>query len=267
MTDFTIPEERRMILEAISNGDVKALKSLFEECNIGLVHPTCQGEYYDRTIPDAVQLPTVETMTFYACASQRLDILRFLCEKYPDEGFAYSGIRVAIDSGNAELVKFLCERDPSVVNAELGDDCPVQVLGYAAQKGKDEIVKILLEAGADPNEPPSFRVNYWPFSAAIMGGLSTSTIELYYDKGYNGYESGAASMAVRQSRPDILEVMFRRGRHLPWAQFSEEKSLIDAANERKNPEMITLIRRLYADHNKRRKGRISRMFSKFRSRS
>ncbi|PVI03778.1 hypothetical protein DM02DRAFT_217770 [Periconia macrospinosa] len=254
-------DARRKILCACENGDVPSLETLFQELNIGPDHPPCDIQQ-DENDP----LPSVQLMYSYACLGQQLEALRFLCAKFPDVGFYSGPLTVAIDSGNAELLRFLCTQRPGTEIGEIGEDSNILALGYAASKGHNELVKVLLEAGADPNEPPPYKLpGSWTLDAALIGNLPKSTFELFYDAGYNGCENiWAPRFAVEKGRPDVLEVMFRRGRRLPFADFPPEEELIEVANEMKDPEMAAFIRRLYAKYFPREKGLISKIMGKFR---
>jgi hypothetical protein len=255
-------DARRKIIYACENGDIPALEAIFQEFDIGSGHPAGRKQENEHN-----QLPHVGLMFTHACTGQQLEVLRFLCARFPNTGFGRSPIKIAIDSGNTEMLRILCKQSPVTANSDMGEEQGFMVLGYAASKGENELVKLLLKAGADPSEPPPYKLpGCWTLTAAINGNLPKSTFELFYDAGYSGRESWAARHAVTEGRPDVLEVIFRRGRHLPFAQFPSEENLIDAASEKKDPEMAALIRRLCADHSQRNKGLISKVFSKFRAR-
>jgi tetratricopeptide (TPR) repeat protein len=60
-------------------------------------------------------------------------------------------IVTAIDEGDVEEVRRLLTEDPAALDAPTTGDCPDRPLAYAAAQGKIEIVRLLLDQGADPN--------------------------------------------------------------------------------------------------------------------
>lgn len=125
----------------------------FQEFNIG---PDC---LIDRTYQEEnSEVPDVEEMFIYVCSSQQLEVLRFLCAKFPEDGF-YGALKTTIDSGNTEMLRFICNRCPELAKCDMGEEQCFLVLGYAASRGENELVKVLLEAGADPSLPPPYK---WP---------------------------------------------------------------------------------------------------------
>jgi hypothetical protein len=177
-------------------------------------------------------------------------------------------MRAAIDTSNATVLRAVCRFDPASADVEIGDDECVNALGYACSKANGaELVKVLLEAGADPNRVPPFRIpGTWNVSAAVLGGLPASTFEQLFDAGYQGNDPYAVELAVENKRLDVLEVLFARSRNLPEAKFPPEEKLIEAANKGNNSDMVAAIKRAYAARSRQEKGLIATLISKFRSR-
>ncbi len=75
---------------------------------------------------------------------RRLDVTRYFVEKG-----AELTIHIAAALGDRERVELLLEEDRSRANAP--DTCSIRPLSYAAIYQRSNIVKLLLEAGADPN--------------------------------------------------------------------------------------------------------------------
>ena len=100
-------------------------------------------------------MPDVARMLHTAVKGQQIEVISFLCTKFLGSGLFGAPMREAMDTGNAELLRVVCKFDPGVVDAELGDDSTINALRYAySQANAPELVKVLLEAGANPNHPP-----------------------------------------------------------------------------------------------------------------
>lgn len=71
----------------------------------------------------------------------------------------------AVAVGNTERVERLLEQNPALVNEFSPDGFPI--LGYAAFFGHTETLKILLEAGADPNHQAKNPMKVCPIHSAL----------------------------------------------------------------------------------------------------
>lgn len=239
------------LLAASSNGDIEVLESL-------LINNEEQA-------PKIPEYPCRVNSLFSAAIEGRqpIETLDFLSKFYPKAGIYEEPMLAALETGNPKILAAVCRIDPIVAQG-FGSETMINTLGYAAlSPNAAELIKVLLDAGADPNMYPPLRIpSNWNVAAAICGGLPTSTFEQYYDAGYNGYEDYAVHLAVQQQRLDVLEVMFRRGRskRLPYARFPPKEDLIRLAQENKDTEMVALIRRAYPG-----KGFFSELVSRFRS--
>jgi hypothetical protein len=258
---------RQKILTACSSGDIPTLETLFQELDINSDHP--QHPYgFDRNRAEEQHLPAVVQMLVAAITGQQVEVISLLFAKFPASSFYGPPMRAAIDTGNAKVLKAVCKFDPVSPDAEIGDDEGVNALGYACSKANGaELVKALLEAGADPNKVPPFRMpGSWNVSAAVLGGLPLSTFEQLFDAGYQGNDPYAVELAVQNKRLDVLEVLFARSKNLPEAKFPPEEELIKAANKANDSDMVAAIKCAYAARSQQKKGLIATLVSKFRLR-
>ncbi|KAF2876449.1 hypothetical protein BDV95DRAFT_225857 [Massariosphaeria phaeospora] len=257
---------RQMILVACSSGDIPTLETMFREFDIGASHP--QLPYgFDRNLPEEQHPPAVVQMLEAAITGQQVAVISFLFAKFPGSSFYGSPMRTAIDTGNAQVLRAVCKLDPASADAEIGDDEAVNALGYACSKANSaELVKVLLDAGADPNRVPPFRLpGNWNVSAAVLGGLPASTFEQFFDAGYQGNDPYAVKLAVEKKRLDVLQVLFARSKTLPDAKFPPEEELTEAANKGNDAEVVAAIKRGYAARSRQRKGLVATLISKIRS--
>ncbi|PVI06921.1 hypothetical protein DM02DRAFT_378572 [Periconia macrospinosa] len=260
--------KQKEILAACSNGSTATLEALFQELNITSDHPRTPYDI-DQEIPNKQRPVSVQEMFIAAIENQQIEIISILCTKFPKPRLQGTPLREAIRTENADVLRAVCQTDPeSVASQELGDDDTINALGYAASRGNGALlVKVLLDAGADPNVPPPFLMpSCWNVSAAVVAGLPKSTFEQFFDAGFRSNDPHAARLAVENKRMDVLEVLFTRSKGIANAYFPPEEELLKAANEGKDEEMAATIKRLYAAHHASpKKGLLGSLVSKFRS--
>ncbi|CAI6338889.1 unnamed protein product [Periconia digitata] len=259
--------KEREILAACTSGQMCALEKIFKELNMGPDHPKTPYSI-DKNIPDDQRPVSVEDMLMAAIEGKQVETITFLCKTFPDSHFYGAPMRAAIQTGDVQVLREVCKQDPSVASQEMGDDETVNALGYAASRPNgDGLIKVLLDSGANPNEPPPFPMpSCWNVSAAVVGGLPTSTFEQFFDAGFSCNDPHVARLAVEKKRPDVLEVLFARGKNIPGAYFPPKEDLIKAANETNNSEIVANINQLYAEHQaKPKKGLLTNLMDKFRS--
>lgn len=263
----TMADAHRNILAACSSGNIHTLKVLFREFQIGPNHPKSVYSL-DRNRPEEEQLPVGEHMFVAAIEGEQVGVIAFLSDHFSKISLYGYPMQAAIDTSNSTVLRAVCKCDPASVSAELGDDSSINALGYAASKKNGaELVKVLLDGGADPNTIPPFRLPAsWNVSAAVLAGLPVSTFEQFFDAGYEGNDPGAVTFAVEKKRADILEVLFVRGKEFADAQFPSEKGLIAIAFKDNDVSMVAAIKRAYAMLPKRKPERTSGLLSSFMGR-
>jgi hypothetical protein len=255
---------RKAILDACSSGNVSVLETLFQELNIGPNHPKSPYDL-DRNIPGEEQLPDVMHVLIAAIMGQHVEILSFLFEKFPETSCYGPPMKAAIDTGNAVVLKAVCKFDPIAADAEIGDDATINALGYACSKENGaELVKVLLEAGADPNRIPPFRLpGCGNISAAVLGGLPSETFERFFDAGYRGNDPYAIKLAVEKNRVDILMVLFTRSKNLPNADLPPKEDVIKMVDETKDSDMLLMVENAYAARYQKKKGFVGSLLARF----
>lgn len=202
-----------------------------------------------------------------AIEAQSIPTINFLGTYFISPSFFGHPMTLALQTGNTELVRAICALDPSIANAEMGDDSTINALGAACScPNAAALVETLLECGADPNEQPPFNLpGSRNVSCAVVHGLPVETFELFFDKGYVGGDPFAALYAVEFGRVDVLRVLFKRGLKSPYADCFPEEELVEKAVERKDWEMVDAIRKGYAERVRRKKGVVGRMLDRVRS--
>lgn len=254
---------RQRFLDACSNGDVSVLEVLLLEFDIDSNHP--QTPYgFDRSIPEEQRPPAVIEMLIASISAQDTSMLSLLFAKFPGTSCNGSTIKAAIDSGNSSVLRAICNFDPAAADAEVGDDETLNALGYACScKNGAELVEVLLQAGADPNNEPPFKLpSCWIVSAAVIGGLPVETFHQFFDAGYQGNDPRAIMFAVEHNREDVLETLLSRSKTLPYAHFPLEEDLIEVAKKLDNPKMVSAIQNGYSFCRNKEKGFVESFISK-----
>jgi ankyrin repeat protein len=124
--------------------------------------------------PNQLNQDGLSTPVHAAIHGLELDILRFLLTHGgdPNRGYPYTPLETAINKGNAELMKVLLECGAEVNHPTFGKETPLQL---ATRSGKRELVEMLLEHGADPDrvahkEKYEIISNFSPIEYASMTG-------------------------------------------------------------------------------------------------
>jgi len=118
-------------------------------------------------------------------------------------------LRRAASEGNLAQVKALLDAgaDVNSKNSYGGT-----ALAFAGDKGHTEVVKLLLERGANPNVTDTF-YNSTPLGWAAGKGHA-EIVRALLDKGAEG-EDGALMAAVYQDRTEVVKVILERGKLAP----------------------------------------------------
>jgi hypothetical protein len=266
ITAAAMANARKRMLDACSSGDVSLLETLFQELNVGPNHP--QSPYdLDRSIPEEEQLPDVMQMIVTAISSQCVETLSFLFERFPGLSCYGPPMKAAIDAQDPVVLDTVCKFDHTAADAEIGDDSTVNALGYACCKENGAVlVRVLLEAGADPNRIPPFRLpGCWNVSAAVLGGLPVETFEQFFQAVYRGNDAYAMKLAVEKNRLDVLSVLFARSKTFPGANFQPKEDLINILGRNKDSDMLLMIENAYAAHHHKGKGAVRSFIAKLLS--
>jgi len=118
-----------------------------------------------------------ETLALALLAAGELSYLEALLESGGTFGSPYGKtqkpIIAALRSGSSEPVKFAIDRGANSNATKKIDGQSFPVLSMAIFQGKSEIVRLLIENGADVNQPTSDRLYPLHFAIGLKGGLIT----------------------------------------------------------------------------------------------
>ncbi|KAF4461545.1 ankyrin [Fusarium albosuccineum] len=240
MSDRKLIKQR--LHSACRSGDQQTLAELFHELGIGPEQPRHPGEI-DQSLPEEQQPPTVQELLNSAIKGEQIDMVNHLFSIFPGLSFDQGPLGLAARTNNAQLVEAMCKLDPGAAN---GSCCHLNVIAYACQGPESAgVVSALLKGGADPNQRPEHALPFSNANYAVTGELPASIFEEFFDHGYRFDDGWAVRAAVSWSRPDVLEVLFRRGGRLPTARFAPKEELIKLAMENKDLDMVDVINRVY----------------------
>jgi hypothetical protein len=177
-------------LKKVAEGDVEHVK-LFLEAGI------------DPSVRNASN----RTALWVATERRQIEVVKALLEGgvKPDEKNApaveggKSLVFEAVDSENTDLLRLLVEAG---ADARSGNDYEVTPLGEAARTGRLEMCKILLKAGADPNNAPGgFPLIYGPVNENQL-----ETVRLLIESGAKLGEHKAALVEAAKT-PEMKAVL------------------------------------------------------------
>ena len=154
----------------------------------------------------------------------------------------------AVNHNDAAAVTKLIAQGVNVSELDANQDAPLVIAAY---KGYTDIVKLLLEAGADVTAvDPGMKATAL-HAAAYAGRAEAAKLLIGYqidiDKQgpYNGYT--ALHDAIWQSNVETVEVLLNAGANLNLKSNSGQTPL-DFAKARKNERIIALIEQKLAGH-------------------
>jgi hypothetical protein len=203
-------------------------------------------------------------MLFLAASGGNISTVKYLFSYFPNlkvESFTLINV---MDKGHVEMLKKLCIHDPNAAKLQHGENT---LLAHACGSVKSPaMVKVLLDAGADPNEQPSHMLPRTD-RYIVWHDLPASTMEQFFDAGYKMEDGGPMSDAIEKGRADIVEVLYRRGRELPDPILPSARELTKAAKGTKanRQEMIDLAKRLFPEEYGEKKGFLGGVMKKFHS--
>lgn len=181
------------LLDALARGDVAlarkiadAQPELRERPDAEGLLPAMRALYtHGRELAEALAPPDDRLDVFHAAALGRtghvrelLDGAPSLCMAFSPDGF--TPLHLACFAGGAEVVRILVEHDAPLETLARHAQARVRPLGTAAFSRDPASVRVLLEAGADPNGPGEG--GFTPLHTAAQNG-DTDLVRLLLDHG------------------------------------------------------------------------------------
>lgn len=238
------------ILVACETGDIETLKTLFRDLDIGPGQPKNSWDF-DKTLVADHTIPVL-SMIYSAIQGNQIDTIVFLASAFPNTMLGGGPLDSAIKTMNPALVRTVCNLDPKGVNLDYSHMNPLGVAcSLPCHPKKEQVVKVLLENGADPNKPGPHVPPYTDISHAIASGMPLSTIEDFFDAGFECNDWWSIRRAVSTKRHDVAELLFSRGKKIPTASYPPKDELIKDAIENNDIQMVEIIKNLYPKTKKR----------------
>ncbi len=214
-------ENQEAFLDAIKAGDVNRVQALLEQ-NPELVNARMEDD-----------LSPVMVATYYG---QR-EVAQLLARRSPN-----LTIFEASATGDLERVRALLRLDPSLANAFASDG--FQPLGLASFFDYPEVVRLLVESGADVNNPSNNVQRVTPLhSAAAAQDVETARLLLERGADPNARQAGGFTplhTAGENGQIEMIRLLLEHGAD-PAVQAEDGKSPLDLAQERGFEEAIKLL--------------------------
>ena len=197
------PEE---IIEIIRQGNFKQIKKLVES---GLDVNT----KFELGLDENTKFESYDSIVIEAAYANQSEIVRFLIEKGADiESKSIDGstpLSWAITHNDADLVNYLCSKGADVNYSSDG----IKMLTQATYKGSTEMVKTLLENGANPNTGDARYVDPAFLCAAKDGHIEIVKLLLKYKiKKYTAGNEDALAAACRYNQVEVVKLLLKEGK-------------------------------------------------------
>ena len=200
----------KILLDA--GADPNALQNSYGGCNTTLALLVSSSPPREA----GVQVPLVEVLVEYGASFERLGdgwcadpLLTALVFGSLDAAAALVRLGAGVDSlPKAAGLGLLADLERLLPNADASHRD--QALGVAAMLGQTEAVRMLLDAGGNPNRhnPPGFHAHATPLHQAIAGG-HIDTVRLLVDRG---------------ARTDIQDTIYQ-STALGWADYLQQREI------------------------------------------
>lgn len=138
----------------------------------------------------------------------------------------YDYLRIAIETGNEPLIRFILEKAGVDPNVKLGGEGFPTLLGYAVSYGDDDIVRTVLEFGGDPfarsGSNPSFdaiETAEMKLEHARMNGCRYDAEVTEFEKVRRRY--GAGMLGTIKGRTEILKMLENKAEEMKKSPAAE----------------------------------------------
>jgi ankyrin repeat protein len=151
---------------------------------------------------------TIQNLLETAVKHSHLDVVNFLLNEYPPVSLNEEIVRAAIYTRSIRIFKTLLTQDPSVINMQFDHRGTPLIVACLSQQTL-EFLRLLLEAGADPNQDPD--VASYPLALVATFYTDPAAIDLLLQYGARLEESGALRAAAQKGNEPMIRRLLDRG--------------------------------------------------------
>jgi len=173
----------------------------------------------------------------YATARGHTSIVKTLLENSTIIGDD-SALRIAVQHGNEGMVKLLLERGAETEQPASYDLTTLTPLQLAVREGREAIVRMLLDHGAETELHPKYGNGWTPLQLAVTGGHKR-ILEMLLEKGAKTEPSGKPShaalhLAIQRGDEAIVQILVEKGARI-------DQSVLLLARGGGNEEMVEFL--------------------------
>lgn len=155
---------------------------------------------------------TVQHLLETAAKGSNSEVVDFLLDRYPTVQLNEEIVRGAVNTGSIPVFKSLLARDPDIINMRF--DMRGTPLVVACQGRQSvEYLRVMLEAGADPNMDPDTSAFPLTLVAYLYGDEGPAAIDLLLQYGARPAGTGALAAAASKGKEDVVLRLLEGGAH------------------------------------------------------
>lgn len=222
-TDCTIPKREEHVLKACRDGNIDALKMVFQACNITAPATPITVHNADTHI-----LPHTHRMVEAAVRGHQKQTVEYLYSIFPDTRIHGDELVAAIEIGNLQIFEIIARQSQSrydVIHREFPDE--ETTLIKSCRGVHPSIAFYLLDEGADPNYSGSSG-ELGIIASPLANAVAEQDIELVEKLVTKGavVEDWHIHVAVEKNRPHIVRYLANTKEELDFQTHLEEASVL-----------------------------------------
>jgi hypothetical protein len=153
---------------------------------------------------------TIQNLLVDAAKDDKLNVVEFLLEQYPTVPIEEEPLRAAVNIGSIPITKALLARDPTIINLPFDRRGSALIVACMGRQ-RVEYLRVLLEAGADPNMDPDYAAYPVSLVAALYTDDHAAAIDLLLKHGAITKGTGALTCAAQKGKINMVRSFLESG--------------------------------------------------------